>query len=98
MFEQIHGTRFSDEYLSNRTNTIFNFTAVNEECIDNIIKNMKSKSSTGYDNILNMLVKSAKDVPIKPLPLLINQIIHTGKFPKQVKIAKVKPLFKNGNQ
>ena len=59
---------------------------------------MKSKSSTGYDNISNMLVKSAKDVPIKLLTLLINQIIHTGEFPKQVKIAKVKLFFKNGNQ
>ena len=54
--EQIHVTRSSDEYLSNRTNTIFNFAEVTEECIDSIIKNMKSKSSTGYDNISNKLV------------------------------------------
>ena len=87
--EQIHATRSSDEYLSNRTNTIFNFTEVNEECIDSIIKNMKSKSSTGYDNISNKLVKSAKDVLIKPLTLLMNQIIHTGEFLKQLKIHKV---------
>ena len=61
---------------------------------------MKSKSSTGYDNISNKLVNSAKDVLIKPLTLLINQIIRTctGEFPKQLKIAKVKPLFKKGNQ
>ena len=96
--EQIHTTRFSDEYLSNRTNTIFNFTDVNEESIDSIIKNMKSKSSTGYDNISNKLVKSAKDVLIKPLTLLMNQIIDTGEFPKQLKIAKVKHLFKKCNQ
>ena len=44
--EQIHATRSSDEYLSNRTNTMFNFTEVTEEFIDVIIKNMKSKSST----------------------------------------------------
>ena len=96
--EQIHATRSSDEYLSNRTNTIFNFTEVNEECIDRIINKMKSKSSTGYDNISNKLIKSARDVLIKPLTLLMNQIIHTGEFPKHLKIAKVKPLFKKGNQ
>ena len=96
--EQIHVTRSSDEYLSNRTNTIFNFTEVHEESIDSIIKNVKSKSSTGYDNISNKLVKSAKDVLIKPLTLLMNQIIYTGEFPKQLKIAKVKPLFKKGIQ
>ena len=99
MSKQIHVTRSSDEYLNNRTNTVFNFTEVSEECIiDNIIKNMKSKSGTGYDNIPNKLIKSAKDVLIKPLTLLMNPIIHTGEFPKQLKIAKVKPLFKKGNQ
>ena len=98
LFEQIHATRSSDEYLSNRTNTIFNFTEVNEECIDRIINKMKSKSSTGYDNISNKLIKSARDVLIKPLTLLMNQIIHTGEFPKHLKIAKVEPLFKKGNQ
>ena len=98
MSEQIHATRSSDEYLNKRTNTVFNFTEVSQECIDSIIKNMKSKSSTGYDNISNKLIKSAKDVLIKPLTLLVNQIIHTGEFPKQLKIAKVKPLFKKGNQ
>ena len=89
MSGQIHATRSSDEYLNNSTNTVFNFTevSVSEECIDSIIKNMKSKSSTGYDNISNKLIKSAKDVLIKPLTLLMNQIIHTGEFPKQLKIA-----------
>ena len=63
----------------------FNFTEVSEESIDSIIKNMKSKSSTGYDNISNKFIKNAKDVLIKPLRLLINQIIHTGEFSKQLK-------------
>ena len=62
--------------------------------LDSIINNMKSKSSTGYDNISNKLIKSAKDVVIKPLTLLMNHIIHTGEFQKQLKIVKVKHLFK----
>ena len=98
MSEQIHANRSSNEYLSNRTNTIFNFSEVNEECIDSIIKKMKSKSSTGYDNISNKLIKSARYVLIKLLTLLMNQIIYTGEFPKYLKIAKVKPLFKKSNQ
>ena len=28
----------------------------------------------------------------------MNEIIYTGEFPKQLKIAKVKPPFKKGNQ
>ena len=93
---QLHGS--SDDYLNYRTNTVFNFTEVSEECIDSIIKNIKSKSSAGYDNISNKLIKSAKDVLIKPLTLLMNQFIHTGEFPKQLKIAKVKPLYNKSKQ
>ena len=98
MSEQIHATRSSDEYFNKRTYTVFNFTEVSEECIDSTIKSMKSKFSTGYDNISNQLIKIAKNVLIKLLTLLLNQSIHTGEFPKQLKIAKVKPLFKKGNQ
>ena len=63
-------------------------------CIDKIIKNLKSKSSTGYDNISNKLIKHARAILVKPLTLLTNQIIHTGVFPRQLKIARVKSLFK----
>ena len=54
---------------------------------------MKSKS-----NIANKLIKNARGVLIKPLTLPMNQIIYTGEFPKQMKLARVKPLFRKGNQ
>ena len=59
---------------------------------------MKSKSSTGYDEILNKLIKHARSVLVKPLTLLMNQIIHTGEFPYQLKLSRVKPLFKKGEE
>ena len=62
------------------------FTTVNEECIDTIVKNMNSKSSTGYDGISNKLIKQARAVLVKPLTLLMNQIIHTGEFPDQIEL------------
>ena len=31
-----------------------------------------------------------------PLTLLMNQIIPTGEFPDQLKLSRVKPLFKKG--
>ena len=76
--EQIHATRSSDEYLSNRTNIIFNFTKVNEECIDSIIKNMKSKSSTGYDNMCSILTKGStcrKNKKLRFFLILIEQVM-----------------------
>ena len=34
----------------------------------------------------------------KKKTLLANQIIHTGEFPRPLKIARVKPLFKKGDE
>ena len=59
---------------------------------------MKSKSSTGYDEISYKLIKQARSVLVKPLTLLMNQIIHTGEFPDQLKLSRVKPLFKKEDQ
>ena len=88
----------SEEYLGQKANSVFKFTAVNEDCIDEIIMKFKSKSSTGYDNISNKLIKHYRTVLVKPLTLLANQIIHTGEFPRQLKIARVKPLYRKGDE
>ena len=96
--EKIQSVHSSEEYLGQKANTVFKFTVVNEECIDKIIKKLKSKSSTGYDNISNKLIKHARTILVKPLTLLANQIIHTGEFPRQLKIVRVKPLYKKGDE
>ena len=96
--DQIQSQRSSHECLGDKANTNFTFTAVNEECIDTIVKNMKSKSCTGYEEISNKLIKQARSVLVKPLTLLMNQIIHTGEFSYQLKLSRVKPLFKKGDQ
>ena len=68
------------------------------ECIANVITKLKNKSSYRYDNISNKLIKSAKNVLIKPLTLIVNQCLHTGIYPSLLKLAHVKPLFKSGDK
>ena len=41
--DQIQSQHSSHEYLGDKANTNFTFTAVTEECIDKIVKSMKSK-------------------------------------------------------
>ena len=71
---------------------------MNEECIANVITKLKNKSSYGHDNISNKLIKSAKNVLIKPLTLIVNQCLHTGIYTSQLKLSRVKPLFKSGDK
>ena len=42
------------------------------------------------------MIKKTHDPLIKPLTLLINQILSTGIFPSELKVSRVKPLFKRG--
>ena len=50
-----------------------------------------------YDGISNKLIKRCKESLTKPLTLLINQMISSGIFPEQLKISRIKPLYKAGD-
>ena len=77
----------------------FNCIPVNEVyIIDNVINELKDKSSCGYDNISNKHVKYAKNVLTKQLIVLVNQYLHTGSYPSQLKLLRVKPLFKSSDE
>ena len=67
---------------------------VKEEAVDSIINKLKNKTSRGIDGISNQILKIAKAELLRPLTFLINQMIHTGTYPQQLKIAKVTPIFK----
>ena len=94
---QIQAAHDFSEYLATPADTSFKFSPVDENQINNIINNLKNKSSYGYDNISCVLLKKSKGILIKPLTLIINQSMNTGIFPDDLKISKVKPLFKRGD-
>ena len=75
-----------------KSETTFNFVSVNEVYIDNVINKLKDKSSYGYHTISNKHIKYARNVLTRPLTLLINQCIHTGIYPEQLKLSLVKSL------
>ena len=85
-----------DSYLNNPAETVFSFNLISEHNISNVIKKLKNKSSYGQDCLSNIMIKKAHDLLIKPLTLLINQTLSTGIFPSELKVSRVKPLFKRG--
>ena len=96
--DQIHPEHSYNHYLSNQTSTNIIFHHVNDDHILNIINKLKNKSSFGHDKIYNKLIKQSKEVLIKPLTLLVNQMLSSGCFPEDLKISRVKPLYKSGDK
>ena len=57
-----------------------------------------NKNSCGFDGLSTTIFKSIKGIIIKPLTLIINQIVNTGVFPANLKIAKIIPIFKKDDR
>ena len=97
LLQQIQPTHSFDHYLNENAASRLQFHPVNKEYISKLIDKLKNKASYGHDNISNKLIKSAKEVLVEPLTLLVNQMLKSGHFPSELKISRVKPLFKNGD-
>ena len=61
------------------------------------IKTLKSKKSSGYDEISSDVIKHISPLIFDPLKYIFNLSLEKGIFPDQLKIAKVTPLFKKGD-
>jgi hypothetical protein len=62
--------------------------------IEKIIRFLKIKNTSGYDEISNRIIKLSSAYIISPLTDICNNILNTGIFPERLKFAMVKPEFK----
>jgi hypothetical protein len=62
-----------------------------------VVKNLKGKFSADFDETPENLVKQCIKHIKKPLTHVYNASFETDIFPDRLKIAKVKPLYKNGD-
>ena len=86
-----------NDYLKTKTDTAFHFQKVDENHLLNIINNLTQKTSSGIDNLSIKRIKVITNELVKPLTLITNQVLCTGVFPDKLKIAKVIPIFKKGD-
>jgi Notch-like protein len=66
--------------------------------IRKIIKTLKSKNSSGYDEITSRIIKVSETCIISPLTYICNAALRSGIFPDRLKYAIVKPVYKKGNR
>ena len=76
---------------------MFLFHTTESEIIK-IIKSLKNTNSTGYDNFSTKFIKLSSSILAPALAKIINLAIDTGVYPSNLKIAKVIPIFKKGDQ
>ena len=81
------------EYMQ-ENNFHFDFGNVYSVEIKNIVKEMKSKTSSDMFGVSNNFVKQTVDVLLDPLTHIFNLSLTTGKIPTSLKKAKVIPIYK----
>ncbi len=86
-------------YLTSNYNYNFKFLNINEDEITLIIDKLAPKTSCGFDGISTKLIKTIKTaILVGPVTLIINQMLNTGIFPDKLKIAKIIPIHKKGDE
>ena len=91
------GAKVSDYINYNASSSFFLEPTCSDEIIT-VIKRFKNKTSSGYDGISMQTVKYISDIIAGPLAYIANLSFQTGTFPDNMKIAKIIPLFKSGDE
>jgi hypothetical protein len=60
--------------------------------VENIIKSLKLKSSSGYDGISTKILKLSSLFISSPLTYVCNKSTAQGIFPDNLKYSEIKPL------
>ena len=88
----------SGEYQINKEGKTFRFGVISEQNIGDAIGKINTANSFGHDNISSYFLKLALPFTSGSLEHLFNIAIETSTFPDSWKIARVTPIFKEGDK
>ncbi len=72
--------------MKSKHSLVFNFNEIETNTVETILDKLKIKSSYGWDKMSVKLLKTIKLVLIKPLIVIINQMLKSVIFPDMLKI------------
>ena len=87
---------FSDYLNGNYAANLFMFPTCEAEIL-HTTTNLKASTSEVYDNVSTKLLKQTVKEVATPLAHIVNLSLSHGIFPNDMKLAKIVPIFKNGN-
>ncbi len=85
-------------YLDNKYNHNFQFQNVDDEFVTSIINKQAPKTSCSFDALSTKLIKTLQDTLVKPISLIINQMLFTGIFSDKLKVVKIIPIHKKEDE
>ena len=83
-------------YINNIKHNILVITYISYTEVTQVISTLKN-SSAGWDKLPIFVAKKCISGYIEPLTYLINTSFTEGVFPKELKLARVVPIFKIGD-
>ncbi|XP_042076683.1 uncharacterized protein LOC106633234 [Haplochromis burtoni] len=89
--------RDTGENIERNSSSMF-LRAVEEKEIYDIVRGLKNKTSTDWNDIDMVTVKTVIDGIVKPLKYIFNLSFQKGVFPQKMKVAKVIPIYKTGER
>ena len=82
--------------LNKNLNSMF-LSSVSENKLRNIVISCKNKESSDCDNVNMSIIKSKFNSILQPFLYICNLSFQNGTFPDKIKITRVIPLFKSGD-
>ena len=71
---------------------------VSDTELKNAFSSLQSDKSPGIDEVMTRVVTNISSEIFKPLKYSINLSIRQGIFPEKLKIARVVPIYKDGDR
>ena len=94
-FKQTSATYLIENNQKSYPNIIWHYASTQE--IEKIIRSLKTKDSTGYDEISIRTLRYSLPYIISPLTYICNATLNHGLFPDRLKYASVIPIHKKGD-
>ena len=82
---------------TNFVNSMFVDSATRQEIIE-IANSFRTGTAAGYDNLPMGIIKEAISLISEPITHIINLSLCSGVVPRELKIARVIPIFKTGDR
>ena len=75
-----------------------NFQTVQPNTISNLLKSCNVNKAAGIDNVSGRFLRDGADVLGIPITQICNLSIKLSHFPKDCKVAQLKPFYKKGTK